>query len=70
MFPSRAENKPVPKSYKGWLKEYEGIKKLLVKIRPFADDMGEDWVKGMAKYNRERLTHLEKHRPKTPLKRK
>lgn len=66
----RASLKPIPKSYKGWKREVEGIESFLMNIPEAREEFGEKWARNMIKYNRERLAVLRANKPRTPLDRK
>jgi hypothetical protein len=61
-----ATKRPVPKSYKGWLKEMTGVQHFLTNLPATVDDCGTKWKNNTIKYYTARLAHLQQNRPKTP----
>lgn len=66
----RAARKPIPRSYKMWLNEVTGLRNFLMNAPESKADFGEQWVRNMIAYNKERLAHLLANKPRTPLDRK
>ena len=66
----KAANRPVPRSYKGWLREKQGVEHFLNNLPPIVDDMGDKWRINTIKYYKSRLEHLKANAPPSPLNRK
>lgn len=62
----RAHKKPIPVTYRGWLKEIMGLHHMKKAIIVEEPDQGSKWARGMLSYADERLAYLKANKPRKP----